>query len=119
MDIHVNGPSTIETTANGLTVVEAMVQGQPSLEITTTDTVVEAQIVGQSAIECVFEARVLDSYKAVDAELSTTSTNPIQNKTVARALSDKLDKQKIVLMSQEEYDALETKDDVFYFLYEE
>ena len=46
----------------------------------------EVVIKGSPTIEVGFEAKVIDSYKAVDSELSTTSKNPVQNKVIATEL---------------------------------
>lgn len=123
MEVIIAGQSSIEVLAKGQPNIEAVVQGHPTLEIDATkESRVEAQIVGDTAIECVFTTKVIDSYKAVDEELSTTSENPVQNKTITAAineLSDRIMTQELVVMSQEEYDELPTKEEKLYFLYEE
>lgn len=118
MDVIVTGQSSIEVLATGQPNIEAVAQGQPTLEIDATkESVVEARIVRDSTIKCVLTARVIDSYKDVDNELSSSSENPVQNKVVTKALEDM--RQSTIVLTQAEYDSIKDKEDKLYFIYEE
>lgn len=59
------------------------------------------------------------SHIVVDSALSTTSENPVQNKVVTAALSDKADLSILTPISESAYEALTTKDKPLYFIYED
>lgn len=50
---------------------------------------------GQPAIEVKIEAKVVDTYKTPDSALSTTSTNPVQNKVITAELDKKATKTEV------------------------
>lgn len=54
----------------------------------------------------------------IDSVLSTTSENPVQNKVITNALGNKANVSSLTAMTQAEYDALVTKDEPIYFIYE-
>lgn len=56
---------------------------------------------------------------SVDSELSDVSENPVQNKVVKGAVDSKVDTSVLQAMTQDEYDALITKSEPLYFIYEE
>ena len=55
---------------------------------------------GQPAIEVKIEAKVVDTYKTPDSALSTTSTNPVQNKVITAELDKKATKTEVSSLSE-------------------
>lgn len=55
---------------------------------------------------------------SIDSALSSTSENPVQNKVITNALGNKANVSSLTAMTQAEYDALVTKDEPIYFIYE-
>ena len=54
----------------------------------------------------------------VDNQMSSTSENPVQNKVITAALSGKADGSTLTPMTEQEYEALVTKTEPLYFIYD-
>jgi hypothetical protein len=54
----------------------------------------------------------------VDSQMSDSSENPVQNKVITAALSGKADGSTLTPMTEQEYEALVTKTEPLYFIYD-
>lgn len=59
----------------------------------------EVNVKGAPSIEVHIEAKVVDSYKTADQELSSTSVNPVQNKVITEELNKKVNKTDIATVN--------------------